>query len=161
MRFLSIAVFLFFCCVASLAQTQTVIASERNYSLRQLDNTALLFDYHGQTVGGKRQFFTYPRRNNTFVHGFIESERGALIFHADSFDGDNPVSNLGIAVSPVAGFYYYDGDGVVRDDSDGFESEAGFYVRGYADSLDFDLDVRAYSGDRSADGAEELVRYRG
>ena len=149
------------CGVVPLVYAQPVVGAERTRSLWRLDNAVLLFDYHRKTVGESRQFFTYPRRNGEFVRVFAEGERGALIYYADSLVGDVPVHHYGVTVSPVATLYYLDGEGLVQDNSDKFGSEAGLYVRGYVDSLDFDLDVRAYSGERSADAAEEYVRYRG
>ena len=143
------------------AHAQPVVRSDRVRGAWPLDNTALLFDYHRFTTSEERQFFTYPRRNGDFIRNFAESERGALIYYADSLAGESSMRHFGIAVSPVAGLYYHDGDGLAQGDSDKFGAEAGLYLRGYADSLDFDLDVRAYSGERSADVAEEYVRYRG
>ena len=156
-----IAILFCCCCMVQFVYAQPVIGTKHNHSLWQLDNTALLFDYHKLTVGENRQFFTYPRRNGDFIRNFAESERGALIYYADSLAGVSPVRHLGVAVSPVAGLYYHDGNGLAQGNSDRFGSEAGLYLRGYADSLDFDLDARAYSGERSADAAEEYVRYRG
>ena len=157
----SLIVVLFCCCTAQFVYAQPVVGSDRVRGLWQLDNTALLSDYHRQTVGESRPFFAYPRRNGDFVRNFAESERGALIYYADSLADESPVRHLGVAFSPVAGLYYHEGDGLAQGNSDRFGSEAGLYLRGYADSLDFDLDVRAYSGERSADAAEEYVRYRG
>ena len=161
MRLLLIAILLCDFCLAPLSLAEPVVGSVRINNLRQLDNTVLLFDYHRQTIGEIRQFFTYPRKNGEFVCSFAASERGALIYYADSLAGELPMRHLGIAVSPVAGLYYHDGGGLAQDYSDRFASEAGLYLRGYADSLDFDLDVRAYSGERSTDAVEVYVRYRG
>lgn len=123
------------------------MGAERNRNLWQLDNAKLLFDYHRHTVGENRQIFTYPRRNTEFVHVFV-TENSTFLYYADSLNPLRLLHNFGIAVSPVF--------------SVGYDSvDAGLYLRGYADSLDFDLDVRAYSGERSADAAEEYVRYRG
>ena len=55
-----------------------VVGSERTRNLRQLDYMPMLMEYHQQTVGESRQFFTYPRRNYDFIRDFNKTESSAI-----------------------------------------------------------------------------------
>ena len=79
--------------LATFASAQSVVGSEHNRNLRQLDYLPMLMDYHRQTVGESRQFFTYPRRNYDFIKNFADKESNALVYYADSL-GSGKVSIL-------------------------------------------------------------------
>ena len=128
---------------------ESVIGAERNRNLRSLDNTAFLMEYHRQTVGESRQFFTYPRRNTEFVRNFEKNEKRALIYYADSLSSiHGSAHRFAIAASPVLGIDYRGGESLGDTIWPGVDG--GLYLRGYADSLDFDLDARIYSERHSA-----------
>ena len=56
-----------------------VVGTERARGLRTLETAPMLFEYHRQTVGDERQFFTYPRRNLNFREEFRYDREKALI----------------------------------------------------------------------------------
>ncbi|MBR4785819.1 MAG: hypothetical protein IK012_11310 [Fibrobacter sp.] len=58
-----------------------VIGTERARGLRTLETAPMLFEYHRQTVGDERQFFTYPRRDTTFIKRFVNTEGKALLYY--------------------------------------------------------------------------------
>lgn len=126
-------------CLTQFAHSESVISSEYNRNLKQQDNT-LLFDYHEQTLNTERHFFTYPRRSYAFVRDFEQNEFGSLIYYAGSSDYLNVVRSYGIAVSPILGLDYYASE--VLADTIWPSVDGGVYMRGYADSMDFDLNVR-------------------
>jgi len=138
-------------CLACLVQAASpVFGTERNRNLRQLDYVPMLFQYHRQTVGEARQFFTYPARDTTFRTHFAQTESRAMASYADTvgsiFDGG--AHTYAVAVSPIIGLDYRGGEDLGDTIWPGID--AGLYIRGYADSLDFDLDARMYSERRSA-----------
>ena len=126
-----------------------VVGSERTRNLRQLDYMPMLMEYHRQTVGESRQFFTYPRRNYDFIRDFTKTESSAMVFFADTtgefFGTDH---SFGLAASPVFGVDYRADESL--GDTLWPSFDGGLYLRGYADSLDFDLDARMYAGEHSA-----------
>ena len=126
-----------------------VVSSERTRNLRQLDYMPMLMEYHRQTVGESRQFFTYPRRNYDFIRDFNKTESSAMVFFADTtgefFGTDH---RFGLAASPVFGVDYQASESL--GDTLWPSFDGGLYLRGYADSLDFDLDARMYAGEHSA-----------
>ncbi|WP_295860338.1 hypothetical protein [uncultured Fibrobacter sp.] len=126
----------------------TVLGSERTRNLRQLDYAPMLFVYHGQTVAPGRHFFTYPERNKDFRKYFHVTERGALAYLADSIGSGPNAHTYAFAVSPVVGLDYRGGDALGDTIWPAFDG--GLFVRGYADSLDFDLDARIYAEGHSA-----------
>lgn len=134
---------------ASLVFSQSVVGSERNRNLRTLDNLPMLLDYHRHTVGESLQFFTYPRRNVSFVRDFANKERNALVYYADSIGAGNDAHRFAIAASPVLGLDYRGGEAIGDTIWPGVDG--GLYLRGYADSLDFDLDARIYAEKHSAE----------
>lgn len=123
------------------AQPSTTVGAERSRNLRQLEFAPMLMEYHTQTVGGSRQFFTYPRRNYDFRKNFTKS---SLVYMSDSVYG-HPV---GIAVSPVAGVDYRGSS--AANDTIWPAFDGGLFIRGFADSLDFDLDARIYAESHTA-----------
>ncbi len=137
---------------ATVASAQSVLGTEHNRNLRTLDYLPMLMDYHRQTVGDSRQFFTYPRRNADFVRNFAKTERNALIYYADSIGAGSDAHRFAIAASPVLGIDYRGGESLGDTIWPGVDG--GLYLRGYADSLDFDLDARIYSESHSAKKAK-------
>ena len=129
--------------LATFASAQSVVGSEHNRNLRQLDYLPMLMDYHRQTVGESRQFFTYPRRNYDFVKNFADKESNALVYYADSLGSGEGAHHFAIAASPILGLDYRGGEALGDTIWPGIDG--GLYLRGYADSLDFDLDARIYS----------------
>lgn len=134
--------------LATFASAQSVVGSEHNRNLRQLDYLPMLMDYHRQTVGESRQFFTYPRRNYDFVKNFADKESNALVYYADSLGSGEGAHHFAIAASPILGLDYRGGEALGDTIWPGIDG--GLYLRGYADSLDFDLDARIYSESHSA-----------
>ncbi|WP_294959905.1 hypothetical protein [uncultured Fibrobacter sp.] len=120
-----------------------VIGAEHTRNLRQLDYAPMLLEYHAQTVGEGRQFFTYPRRNLNFREEFRYDRKKALI----SFGTDSSHS-YAIAASPILGIDYRGSEAL--NDTVWPAFDGGLYLRGYADSLDFDLDARIYAESHSA-----------
>ena len=126
-----------------------VVGSERTRNLQGLESSPMLMEYHRQTVGEDRQFFTYPRRDYGFIRNFTRTESGAMMFMADTtgeFFGKN--HSFGVAASPVFGAEYRGSESL--GDTLWPSFDGGIYLRGYADSLDFDLDARMYAGEHSA-----------
>ncbi len=136
----------------------TVIGSERTRNLRGLDYAPMLFEYHRQTVDDGRHFFTYPRRDTTFRKDFFKNHRNAMAF----FESDSNASHqFAIAVSPILGIDYKSSSvlGDIKSSSKSNLSlgdtiwpsiDGGLYIRGFADSIDFDLDARIYSEGHSS-----------
>lgn len=140
-----------------------VVGTEHNRNLRGLDYAPMLLDYHRQTVGENRQFFTYPVRNPDFRTNFAKTEGGAMAYFADTLGGTrgtdtlggtrgtNPLTGehtIGIAVSPVGGMDYRGSSAM--NDTIWPAFDGGLYLRGYADSLDFDLEARMYAEKHTA-----------
>ncbi|SIO04239.1 hypothetical protein [Fibrobacter sp. UWB11] len=122
-----------------------VIGSERTRNLRGLDYAPMLFEYHRQTVGEGRHFFTYPRRDTTFQKDFYKNHKNAMAF----FENDSNSSHrFAIAVSPILGIDYKSSS--VVGDTIWPSIDGGLFIRGFADSLDFDLDARIYAEGHSA-----------
>ena len=140
----------------ALSQTQTLgttIGSEHTRNLRQLDYAPMLFEYHRLTTGESRQFFSYPRRNYDFRESFSaqnqpNAQNRALIYLADSVSG-HPFA---IAASPIFGVDYRGGE--VLNDTIWPAFDGGLFIRGYADSVDFDLDARIYAESHTAGSKE-------
>ena len=144
--YLFIVLFLLIFTPAAFAQS--VVGAERNRNLRTLDYAPMLLDYHRQTVGDERAFFTYPRRNTEFVRNFETTERNALIYYADSIGAGADAHRFALAASPVVGLDYRGGESLGDTIWPGVDG--GLYLRGYADSVDFDLDARIYAEKHSA-----------
>lgn len=122
-----------------------VIGSERTRNLRGLDYAPMLFEYHRQTVGEGRHFFTYPRRDTTFQKDFYKNHKNAMVF----FESDSSSSHkFAIAVSPILGIDYKSSSAL--GDTIWPAIDGGLFIRGFADSLDFDLDARIYSEGHAA-----------
>ena len=119
------------------------VGAERTRNLRQLDYAPLLMEYHGQTVGDSRQFFTYPRRNRDFIRDFEKVNGSSLAYYVDSLGSGTAAHRFAIAASPLLGLDYRGGE--VLGDTIWPGIDGGLYLRGYVDSLDFDLDARIYS----------------
>ena len=130
-----------------LAETgrSPVIGAERTRNLRGLDYAPMLFEYHRQTVGERRHFFTYPQRDTTFIKDFYKNNKNAMVvFENDS----NSSHRFAIAVSPILGIDYKSSSAL--GDTIWPSIDGGLFIRGFADSLDFDLDARMYSEGHSA-----------
>ena len=135
--------------LAAIAFAETgsspVISSERTRNLRGLDYAPMLFEYHRQTVDDGRHFFTYPRRDTTFQKDFYKNHKKSMAF----FESDSIYSHkFAIAVSPVIGIDYKSSSAL--GDTIWPAIDAGLFIRGFADSLDFDLDARIYSEGHAA-----------
>lgn len=127
----------------------TVFGSERTRNLRQLDYAPMLFVYHGQTVNPGRHFFTYPERNTDFRTQFDEAGRKSLFYYADTLGSGPDAHTYAFAVSPILGVDYRRGESLGDTIWPAFDG--GIFFRGYADSLDFDLDARIYAEGHAAD----------
>lgn len=139
----------FFWVICGTSGAAPVVGSERTRNLQGLERSPMLMEYHRQTVGEDRQFFTYPRRDYGFIRNFTRTESGAMMFMADTtgeFFGKN--HSFGVAASPVFGAEYRGSESL--GDTLWPSFDGGIYLRGYADSLDFDLDARMYAGEHSA-----------
>ena len=122
-----------------------VISSERTRNLRGLDYAPMLFEFHRQTVDEGRHFFTYPRRDTTFQKDFYKNHKNAMAF----FESDSSSSHkFAIAVSPILGIDYRSSSAL--GDTIWPAIDGGLFIRGFADSLDFDLDARIYSEGHAA-----------
>ena len=135
--------------LAAIAFAETgsspVISSERTRNLRGLDYAPMLFEYHRQTVDDGRHFFTYPRRDTTFQKDFYKNHKKSMAF----FESDSNYSHkFAIAVSPLIGIDYKSSSAL--GDTIWPAIDAGLFIRGFADSLDFDLDARIYSEGHAA-----------
>ena len=124
------------------------VGAERTRNLRQLDYAPLLMEYHGQTVGESRQFFTYPRRNRDFIRDFEKVNGSSLAYFVDSLGSGTAAHRFAIAASPLLGLDYRGGEALGDTIWPGIDG--GLYLRGYVDSLDFDLDARIYAESHSA-----------
>ena len=121
----------------------TVVGAERTRNLRQLDYAPLLMEYHDQTVGSFRHFFTYPRRNANFIRDFEKLNGSATAYLADSLGAGESAHRFAIAASPILGLDYRGGESL--NDTIWPGIDGGLYLRGFVDSLDFDLDARIYA----------------
>lgn len=130
----------------------TVVGAERTRNLRQLDYAPLLMKYHDQTVGSFRHFFTYPRRNANFIRDFEKLNGSATAYLADSLGAGESAHRFAIAASPILGLDYRGGESL--NDTIWPGIDGGLYLRGFVDSLDFDLDARIYAESHSAGSTE-------
>lgn len=133
---------LVFAMLGPWASASPVVSAERTRNLRQLDYAPMLMEYHAQTVGEGRQFFTYPRRNYNFIKDFHKTDGRALIYYSDSIGSGTEAHRFAIAASPLLGLDYRGGEALGDTIWPGIDG--GLYLRGYADSVDFDLDARMY-----------------
>jgi len=135
--------------LASIAFADTgrspVVSSERTRNLRGLDYAPMLFEYHRQTMDDGRHFFTYPRRDTTFLKDFYKNNQNALVLLNNN---SNSSHKFAIAVSPILGIDYKSSSAL--GDTIWPAIDGGLFIRGFADSLDFDLDARIYSEGHSA-----------
>ena len=122
-----------------------VMGSERTRNLRGLDYAPMLLEYHRQTVGEGRHFFTYPRRDTTFRKEFEKNNSNAMAYFKSE---ENSSHKFAIAVSPVFGIDYRSSSAL--GDTIWPAVDGGLFIRGFADSVDFDLDARIYSEGHSA-----------
>lgn len=130
------------------AGADPVVGAERTRNLRRLDAFPMLMEYHQTTVGQGRMFFTYPRRNTDFVRKFASHEKSAIIYYADSIGSGANAHRFAIASSPILGLDMRGGESL--GDTSWPAVDGGLYLRGYADSLDFDLDARIYAEKHSS-----------
>lgn len=136
--------------VFAMAQGLTTVGSERTRNLRTLDYAPMLLEYHAQTVGEGRAFFAYPQRNYDFREDFKRDASKSLIHFGTS--PDSAEHSFAVAVSPIFGVDYRGGSAL--NDTIWPAFDGGLLLRGFADSLDFDLDARMFAESHSA-GAEE------
>ena len=161
--------------VSESLATSPVIEPERTRNLRTLETAPMLFEYHRQTTGNERQYFTYPRRDTTFRKNFAKTEGDALLYY-DNVRGAGVLGNglgspdsvnprFGIAASIIGGIDYRGGESVGDQVWTGrdyrYEKKSiadtiwpgidgGIYLRGFIDSVDFVLDARIYDEGHSA-----------
>ena len=136
-----------FAAIFAFAETVSspVIGAERTRNLRGLDYAPMLLEYHRQTVGEGRHFFTYPRRDTTFRKEFEKNNSNAMAYFKSE---ENSSHKFAIAVSPVFGIDYR--SSTALGDTIWPAFDGGLFIRGFADSVDFDLDARIYSEGHSA-----------
>ena len=127
-----------------------VVGAERSRNLKQLEYAPMLWEYHAQTVGEGRAFFTYPRRNDGF-RDELRRER-ALVSFGNGLDSAASGHIFAIFVSPVLGIDYRGTEAMNDTVWPGFDG--GLYLRGFADSIDFDLDARIYAESHSAGSSD-------
>ena len=135
-----------------------VVGPEHTRNLRTLEMAPMLFEYHRQTTGSDRQFFTYPRRDTDFRKQFVGTESNALLYYDNvngagiaghGFDGDSlKAPRIAIATSLVGGIDYRGGETLGDTIWPGIDG--GIYLRGFADSVEFMLDARIYDEGHSA-----------
>ena len=158
-----------------------VIEPEHSRNLRTLETAPMLFEYHRQTTGAERQYFTYPRRDTTFRKNFTKTEGNALLYFdsergagvlgngmkLDCKEGDsacvakalaleNAIPRVAIATSIVGGIDYRGGKTLGDTIWPGIDG--GLYLRGFIDSVDFVLDARIYSEGHSAKNPKSFDR---
>ena len=152
-----------------------VIEPEHSRNLRNLETAPMLFEYHRQTIGNERQYFTYPRRDTTFRKNFFKTEGNALLYF-DNVRGpgilgkgfgpsDTVNPRVAIAASIVGGIDYRGGESLGDTILSGQDYrmnrksvgdtiwpglDGGIYLRGFVDSVDFVLDARIYNEGHSA-----------
>ena len=127
-----------------------VVGAERSRNLRQLEYAPMLWEYHAQTVGEGRAFFTYPRRNDGF-RDELRRER-ALVSFGNGLDSAASGHIFAILASPVLGIDYRGTEAMNDTVWPGFDG--GLYLRGFADSIDFDLDARIYAESHTAGSSD-------
>ena len=131
-----------------------VVGAERSRNLKQLEYAPMLWEYHAQTVGEGRAFFTYPRRNDGF-RDELRRER-ALVSFGNGLDSAASGHIFAIFVSPVLGIDYRGTEAMNDTVWPGFDG--GLYLRGFADSIDFDLDARRATAPAAATATRESRR---
>ncbi|MCK9182733.1 MAG: hypothetical protein M0P13_07640, partial [Fibrobacteraceae bacterium] len=132
----------------NLFAASPVIFTEHNRNLQTLESVPMLFNYHRQTISEERAFFTYPRRDTSFIRNFKQTEENALFSSSQELNGHF----YAFAASIVGGVDYRGSETLgdtIRPGIDG-----GLYFRGFADSLDFDLDARIYAEKHTAEKAQ-------
>ncbi len=160
-------------CIGSAYAASPVIETERTHNLKQLQFAPMLFEYHRQTVGEERQYFTYPRRDTTFRKNFTKTEKNALLYFdnvkgamvaghggdiicekgdsacaAHAHEIETKIPRVAIAASVVGGIDYRGGESLGDTIWPGIDG--GIFLRGFADSVDFVLDARIYDEAHSA-----------
>ena len=141
-----------------------VVGPEHTRNLRTLEMAPMLFEYHRQTTGSDRQFFTYPRRDAEFRKHFVETESNAILYYDNAngvgiaghgFDDDSVrAPRIGIATSVVGGIDYRGGEALGDTIWPGIDG--GIYLRGFADSVEFMLDARIYDEGHSAKSPKSI-----
>jgi len=173
--------FLFVASACEAFAASPVIESEHSRNLRTLETAPMLFEYHRQTVGVERQYFTYPRRDTTFRKNFTKTEGDALLYFdnvrgagilgkgleykceqgnsacvAKAREQEALIPRVAIAASIVGGIDYRGGETLGDTIWPGIDG--GLYLRGFADSVDFVLDARIYSEGHSAKNPKSFDR---
>jgi len=120
------------------ASAAPTLGPDRPYTLRTLEKSPLLFQYHNITQGKVRQTYYYPQRDTNWRRNALADTSALLAWH-----GNGAL----LAVSPQIGIDYRGGDTL----SDTIQSyDGGLYLRGYKDSVEFWLDARIYNETHSA-----------
>ena len=124
--------------VSNSLAASPVIEPEHTFNLRTLETAPMLFEYHRQTTGNERQYFTYPRRDTTFRKNFTKTEGNALLYYdnvrgagilgnglqykcktadsaclAKSLEIEKTIPRVAIAASIVGGIDYRGGETLV------------------------------------------------
>lgn len=167
-------------CAEAFAESP-VVGPERTRNLRTLEAAPMLFEYHRQTVGNERQFFTYPRRDAEFRKRFVQTEGNALLYYdnvhgaavsghgmqiqcaevdsaclARKAEAETKIPSIALATSVVGGIDYRGGEAL--GDTIWPSVDGGIYLRGFADSVEFVLDARIYDEGHSADKPQSWDR---
>lgn len=115
------------------------ISSDR-YNLKLLEAAPLLFEFHHLTTSEYSQKFHYPQRDSSWRENANAREKDALFRYQSerSF----------IAASVVGGVDYKGGDAL--NDTIWPGLDGGLLLRGFIDSVEFELDARIYSEGHSS-----------
>ena len=142
-----IFVFMALAALLSFAESgrSPVVGAERTRNLRGLDYAPMLLEYHRQTLSDGHHFFSFPRRDTTFLKDFSKNQSSAMAYFKSE---ESSSHKFAIAVSPIIGIDYR--SSTALGDTIWPAFDGGLFIRGFADSLDFDLDARIYSEGHSA-----------
>ena len=117
------------------------LSGERSYNLKTLETLPLLYQFHHFTTSNARQSFYYPVRDSAWRKNFNTTEQDAMLQFKNS---------RSFLAASVIGGVDYKGNESYQDTV--FPSlDGGVYLRGFIDSLEFDLDARIYVENHSAD----------
>ena len=117
------------------------ILSPERYNLKLLETAPMLFEFHRLTTTSANQKFHYPQRDSTWRMNAVEREKDALLKYESG--------RVLLATSLVGGIDYRGGKSLGDTIWPGIN--AGLYMCGYIDSLEFVLDARIYSENHSAE----------
>ncbi len=117
------------------------LSGERSRNLKTLSQSSFLYEMHSETISESAQHFYYPRRDSSWRKNYKTEEKDALM----QFDNERAA----IFGSFVGGLDYRGGE--VYADTMFPAADGGVYLRGFIDSLEFELDARIYTESHSAD----------